>query len=458
MPAKQQRTTMRNSLDTLDVNSRTNAKKLPTASPSSYAFAPRWMAKGNGQGSSIPLTSPMSSRPTSPTDANEDSFPSLAGALDDGKKKRSVWADANAVRKKVLSPSGESSCEDPFAGMNSLVDYQAEIERLKALVPKVEKRRSAAAARPKSTGTDLKAASSQRSSWNNPPSRSTQQRPSSVMSAKSSPRRTGAASSPTLSDTQLVSSTAELPSAAHADMISASRSTSSVSSEQISSADVSQVSSVTSEDEKLEAAGFSPKVAAASHANTTATKSDESTKSVITEEEKARFLEFMRSWTGGWQGWDRNESSAESVKKTGSLWANASPWESKRRSLQEPSTTKRTDTLAITMPTLRQGHPFVSQSEPTSPFSNDFQEAQWPFIAIDGGVANVAHQPQRSLHRPGSASAIPYYRDDLLARQWSQQQYLGQQQFVPTNNNDQQRRGISRVEGRGGAPFGVFVM
>lgn len=81
-------------------------------------------------------------------------------------------------------------------------------------------------------------------------------------------------------------------------------------------------------------------------------------RSVITEEEKTRFLQFMRNWTGGWKQWERNDNNCNSsssyinnnnndhddddndaghrrdghssgmefVRGGGSLWAEQLPW------------------------------------------------------------------------------------------------------------------------------------
>ncbi|KAI8148835.1 hypothetical protein BJV82DRAFT_589818 [Fennellomyces sp. T-0311] len=316
-------------------------KKLPTPSPSSYTFAPRWMAKASHE-------------PTSPTSSvHDENFPSLSMSGDDGKKKRSVWNDPTTVKKKVISPTKE---DDPFAGMNTLVDYQQEIERLKALVPKVEKKRSSIR---KSNG----------GLWND--------------------LRSGQKS-------RVVSPTTSQP------MLSGS----SVSS--------SNTSSVASDDDT--------KSDPSSRSVTDESQPSEEKEQVITEEEKARFLEFMRSWTGGWQGWGRNDGN-EGVRKDGSLWAGRSPWESsRRRSWHEP----RPDPLNIPIPQ-RYPHETLIQSEPSTPL----YESHWS---------------EHTFNK----------REDLY-----QQQRYGQQPQVHYNQigaiGDRHGVRVPRM-GSGGAPFGVFVM
>ncbi|KAI9282594.1 hypothetical protein BY458DRAFT_496718 [Sporodiniella umbellata] len=46
----------------------------------------------------------------------------------------------------------------------------------------------------------------------------------------------------------------------------------------------------------------------------------ESVSSSVSEAEKARFLTFVRNWTGHWKGWEGTEMNS------GSLWSDQSPW------------------------------------------------------------------------------------------------------------------------------------
>ncbi|KAI8997496.1 hypothetical protein BDB01DRAFT_699609, partial [Pilobolus umbonatus] len=50
--------------------------------------------------------------------------------------------------------------------------------------------------------------------------------------------------------------------------------------------------------------------------------------SYITEEEKARFLAFVRNWTGDWKGGWGNHGSVDDLDNNDSLWADQSPWNS----------------------------------------------------------------------------------------------------------------------------------
>ncbi|KAI8379668.1 uncharacterized protein BYT42DRAFT_478766, partial [Radiomyces spectabilis] len=54
------------------------------------------------------------------------------------------------------------------------------------------------------------------------------------------------------------------------------------------------------------------------------TGADTNPTSVISEEERIRFLEFVRSWTGGWKRWEGN--GVTDLTDAGSLWARQTPW------------------------------------------------------------------------------------------------------------------------------------
>ncbi|RUS23782.1 hypothetical protein BC938DRAFT_474632, partial [Jimgerdemannia flammicorona] len=100
--------------------------------------------------SDLPTTSLISSSPSS-FDRN---FPTLVNNVPEdlaNKKRNTIWDDINARKEKVLSPilppDGAACDDDPFAGMDSVVDYELEIERLKQLVPKVESGKKRAASK-----------------------------------------------------------------------------------------------------------------------------------------------------------------------------------------------------------------------------------------------------------------------------------------------------------------------
>ncbi|KAG0165337.1 hypothetical protein DFQ28_009410 [Apophysomyces sp. BC1034] len=236
----------------------------PSSSTSSYVISPRWIPKQDITDNSIQMAQDQ--------------------------KKRSVWNDTLTVKKKVFSPLDG---EDPFAGMNSCIDYEAEIERLKALVPKVEAKKRPSP-RPRSTGdATIKPPRSNmeiptRTSL--PPSKSTTPpKPVPVQRLPTSPPRSRPTSALDMADKP-------------------------------SRTDNIQTSPPT----------------------TRPTSPVESNTDVVSDEDKIRFLEFVRSWTGGWRGWETNRDSVESIKEAGSLWAEQTPWDStvdrQRRSLQESTT------------------------------------------------------------------------------------------------------------------------
>lgn len=490
---------------------RMNSKKQPTASPSSYTFAPRWMSK-NGNVSST--SSSVTSRPGSPS---EENFPSLPNSGEESKKKRSVWNDPNAVKRKVISPvlAGNGNEDDPFAGMNTLIDYQQEIERLKALVPKVEKKRTSA--RPKSTGADLKGTQRSSSAWNDSGSRTGNRSASGKASVRRSMASPPPKSSRPMSTVSLPSTTTTTTTTtkvhtnsdyATTTSSSSSQSSLSVSSENTTTGGVSRASSVASEDGKSDAGDYcdviNPPVASATEKTSAerlgdtqkATtvqveeKSKTPTPSVITEEEKARFLEFMRSWTGGWQGWYKNDKGSSDIKKTGSLWTEESSWQSKRSSWQDRSAVRCPDPLTVSVP-----HSiYMVQSEPTTPVKT---ESYWTLTSpnnaglslvtpnndktfssapLRGPIMNE-EQYQRQLHRP-----MPYYRNDFFQRSHiTQLQHKLPNDIGRYRNNDDllqfssaqqagtigERHRSGTLASRGvmprmntgnGAPFGVFVM
>lgn len=197
--------------------------------------------------------------------SSDDNFCTMTNGVDTGtKSKRATWNDVVTAKRKDVSVSDGN---DPFAGMNSLVDYQQEIERLKTLVPKVDKKRASGSAKTKGMSSlPQQQQQQQRNMWyDSLPTRSKPRSPS-----------VGPSSEPTLS----------------------------------------QTSSIASDDEGT----LEPE----DHG-----KSTES----ITEEEKARFLAFMRKWTGGcgWQAWGNKPTTTTTIEpiitEPTSLWTESAPWE-----------------------------------------------------------------------------------------------------------------------------------
>lgn len=189
-------------------------------------------------------------------------------------------------QQPLLTP--DSHGDDPFAGMNSSINYQQEIERLKALVPKVDGgavgviggmpgstnvvagSRKRTSPRPKSY--DQKTTNIRRS----PPTTTT--RP---MSATPTPRSIVPAPPPSSSSTTAITSPVPTPR------------------------------------------------------SITPPKDDPM---VITEEEKLRFLQFMRNWTGSWKAWDDNITThyGGNMDDGYSLWARQMPW-THNHTWQEPA-------------------------------------------------------------------------------------------------------------------------
>ncbi|KAI8881682.1 hypothetical protein K501DRAFT_286244 [Backusella circina FSU 941] len=180
---------------------------------------------------------------------------------------------------------------DPFAGMKSCVDYEQEIERIKQLVPKVDhrKRTSKTTSSSSSTISDASSTCSATSlhninNINNNPSSN-----NNINHNNNTPK------TPT-----------RVPSLY-------SRSSSPCSDNHDSSDDAESVPEQTS---------------------------------VITEEEKARFLAFVRSWTGDWKGGWNSASTVE--LNSGSLWTEQSPWDT---APQYRSHHMNNHPLVIAMPT-----------------------------------------------------------------------------------------------------------
>ncbi|KAI7856616.1 hypothetical protein BDC45DRAFT_533582 [Circinella umbellata] len=446
-------------------------KKLPTPSPSSYTFAPRWMAKTSHE---------SNSRPTSPTSTiTDENFPSLSTPGEEGKKKRSVWNDPSIVKRKVISPGAggavPSSAEgngtdDPFAGMNNLVDYQQEIERLKALVPKVEnKKRTSPTARPKSTGSDLKQQQQQqRLLWND--LRSAASSVAASRSADSSVKSIRVSSvSPTVQPmvTDMLLSSVSSSSASSCELSSNASSVASdddIKSTPCSSQSVTDESQSSEDKEELHNHNHHQQhhhhhiQSQQIHHQHNHHHMESVSTSVISEEEKTRFLEFMRSWTGGWQGWDKNDYHIDGIRKEGSLWTNQSPWEGKHRSWHESKA--RPESIAISMPTQSRftNEAFI-QSEPSTPRGHAMYE---PYFAERTIVTTPSKHEELFQRHNHHHYHHPYHNP----HQHQQQQNMRYGQQPPTTNHYEPLgaigernnvRGLPRM-GNGGAPFGVFVM
>ncbi|KAI9490900.1 hypothetical protein BDB00DRAFT_874901 [Zychaea mexicana] len=445
-----------------------STKKLPTPSPSSYTFAPRWMAKASPE-----------SRPSSPTSTmTDENFPSLSalGDDDDAKKKRSVWNDPTTVKQKVISPGSggvpsSDGTDDPFAGMNTLVDYQQEIERLKALVPKVENKKRASTGstpRPKSTGSDLK----QRLLWND-------LRSAAAAAAAAAAGRSGSSVKSHVSPT-----TRPMVADMLLSSMSSSNSSSVASDDDTKSDHSSQFVTDESQpsDDKVDDDDDDDDEPMESVSTSSSSSSTSSAKSVITEEEKARFLEFMRSWTGGWQGWDKNSinNAAGIIRRDGSLWTG----ETRRRSWNEAIDNRRADALNIIVPSAttpksaRYMNESFIQSEPSTPLGNSMYEPFWSEHAVVTATTpskqheqvfqrHRHHHPHQHQHPHQQQQQHPSSYHHSQQPQPQPQHNLRYGQQPPNNHYDSLQigaigdrnsvRGLPRMGG-GGAPFGVFVM
>lgn len=320
--------------------------------------------------------------------SSDDNFCTLTNGVDTGmKSKRATWNDVVSAKRKDVSVSDGN---DPFAGMNSLVDYQQEIERLKTLVPKVDKKRV--------SGSSATSSAKSSKGMSSLPQQQQQQRnmwyDSLPVSTRSKPRSpsVGPSSEPTLS----------------------------------------QTSSIASDDEGT----LEPE----DHG-----KPSES----ITEEEKARFLAFMRKWTGGcgWQAWSNNN-----------YHSTTSP----------TSTTTTTSTSTTTTTTIE---PIIN-TEPTSLWT---ESAPWECISTKQSHFNnhtnaffdsYSHQQHHSSYPTHQLSPSFYHHHQQHPHH--QQQFVQQQS--PYNNHPQpvgavgqryQYHGPSSLTStttRRGPPFGVFVI
>ncbi|KAI8370372.1 uncharacterized protein BYT42DRAFT_86084 [Radiomyces spectabilis] len=415
---------------------RLSNKKAP-ASPT----APRW--------------GPKTDLRTPPDDSDvafsEESFPSLTSSPDD-KKKRSVWNDASTMKKKLFSPLlSPDGSTDPFAGMNSCVNYQQEIERLKALVPKVEgKKRSGTRNRP--TGSDQPPSNSVKLPRSATPS-GTNVKPVSTVPAVTTPPPppTSSSSSTGLPTSQ---STTAPPSSTTFTTPHQRPSTSGVTSPRTSSRSMSPTTS----------SGHSTPDENSAPNNGT-------TEPVITEEEKLRFLEFVRNWTGGWNGWDSNLRSFDSVRKGGSLWAEQTPWSSasdpQRHSLQE-SLRKRENPLVITMP--KRSMFDMTRSEPCTPMTES-SDTYWQSPLDD---LQMNQSSRRPLSLNPTDSFHDFYRDDPLRRDPMLQSLpsprrdlnhhvaavgtIGDRHFHHRRNNSEHDLTRRKAASGNGASFGVSVM
>ncbi|KAI7862017.1 hypothetical protein BDF14DRAFT_1861112 [Spinellus fusiger] len=308
--------------------------------------------------------------------ATDDLFPTLIIANED-KKKQLLWTDIT-TKKKVPYKHKPVILRDPFAGMKSCVDYEAEIERLKALVPKAESRKRIFP-RPKSTGSKTETKLPHNSAWHptdyelrpcaeptNSVPNTTQLRRHATSPSRPKPSVLDTLQTPCTLHTPLCpeSSEPEAPIEAHSICHSGP---------------------------------------------------------VISEEERARFIEFVRTWTGGWRGWESGRGG--DIRKSSSLWAEQTPWDSpgyQRRSLQEPLERNPLVASMSTSPSVN----LLTRSEPCTPLGLEPRETAWPWP-----IAHMLNAPGYNF--PQQSTSVSH--SDL-------QRTASQQNFGVGTIGDRQRR------------------
>ncbi|KAI9489217.1 hypothetical protein BDB00DRAFT_844377 [Zychaea mexicana] len=260
-------------------------------------------------------------------------LPTLDDMEEEQQKRQQRWSRKGIASPPLLTPESNRD-DDPFAGMTTGVNYQQEIERLKSLVPKVDGKKGGR--RPRSVGaierklkpivsptggaitTALAAVAAAAAASNNSNTNN-----SSSNSGSSNRRASPPAHHQRPSTTETTPSSSpyyDANSRVTSPSLSTPRSLSPVQSDYTSMT----IPPVPEEDEEQQQQQHQ--------------QPPQQQSSVITEEEKTRFLQFMRSWTGGWKGWERNDeedeedqvdghySGMESVRSGGSLWAEQLPW------------------------------------------------------------------------------------------------------------------------------------
>ncbi|CEP16616.1 hypothetical protein [Parasitella parasitica] len=166
------------------------------------------------------------------------------------------------------------AADDPFAGMKSCVDYEQEIERLKQLVPKV----------PVGDSHHKKKPSLEKKFNTN--------------NATTTPSNTSNHTNHHFLNNEFINT----------------NNTTSIASPATTTPTTATISRSTS-----------PDTTHSSDSDVSSLLSDQ----FVTEEEKLRFLAFVRSWTGDW----RKGTMVEDLTSSNSLWADQSPW-SRRHNVQ----------------------------------------------------------------------------------------------------------------------------
>lgn len=283
--------------------------------------------------------------------------------LGDKPRDRTAWSDPALTKKRLSSPllTPDGSRDDPFAGMNSSINYQQEIERLKALVPKGDPKKRTPS-RPRSTAFESV-------SSNNKPVAHTKSKSQTFPSSSSSSSTTPNAGNNRRTPTSPLSRSSRPQSAFYISTDSRA-STPSSSNFFNDAAAATKMASPMATPRSLSPAR-SDQTSMGIH---TVPEEDEDAKikqEVISEEEKNRFLEFMRSWTGGLREWSHVDAAVDTGSNSGSsLWTQQTPWatparmDRRRCSWQE---TQRRDGLTITLPDRNARLDTAMRSEPCTP-------------------------------------------------------------------------------------------
>ncbi|KAL7316316.1 hypothetical protein PS15m_005424 [Mucor circinelloides] len=183
--------------------------------------------------------------------------------------------------------------DDPFAGMKSCVDYEQEIERLKQLVPKV-------------------------------PADSQHKKRPSLEKKFNTNTNTNTTTSNTSTSTS--NHTNNNHNFLNNEFINTSNTTSTIASPTPTTTSTSNATDNPTSTASTISRSNSPDTTHSSDSDVSSVLSDHQ---IVTEEEKLRFLAFVRSWTGDW----RKGAMMDDLTSSNSLWADQSPW-SRRHNVQ----------------------------------------------------------------------------------------------------------------------------
>ncbi|KAK4514334.1 uncharacterized protein ATC70_001927 [Mucor velutinosus] len=186
--------------------------------------------------------------------------------------------------------------DDPFAGMKSCVDYEQEIERLKQLVPKV-------------------------------PADSQHKKRPSLEKKFNTNTNTNTTSNTATSTTTTSNHTNNNHNFLNNEFINTNNTTSTIASPTSTTTSASNATNNPTSTASTISRSNSPDTTHSSDSDVSSVLSDHQ---IVTEEEKLRFLAFVRSWTGDWR---KGAMMDDLTSSSNSLWADQSPW-SRRHNVQ----------------------------------------------------------------------------------------------------------------------------